>query len=87
MATMDFLHRLSKFSDQLRMECVFPDSTELLNLENPKKIEDLNQFGSEQSSLELSETPLTKMKLSQQQLKQVTASFLYHVVTARRRFH
>ena len=37
MAISDFLHRLLKFINQLRMESAFQDSTELLNLENPPR--------------------------------------------------
>jgi len=86
METLDFLHRLSKFSEQLKMECAFQDSTELLNLGSLKRIEDQNPHEFKQSSLDNSEMPHTKMKQCQLQLKQAMASFLYHVVTARRRF-
>jgi superfamily II DNA or RNA helicase len=49
METMDFLPRLSKFLDQLRMESAFQDSMELISLENPRKTGDLSPPGSEPS--------------------------------------
>lgn len=86
MGTMDFLHRLSKFLDQQRMECVFPDSMEVLSLENPSTINDQNLPELEQSLLDNSEMPHTKTKLMQQQLKQGMVSFLYHAAMGKRRY-
>jgi hypothetical protein len=86
MGTMDFLHRLSRFSEQLRQESVFPDSMELLNLENPEKTRDQSQPVSIRSLLGNFEIPHTKTMHYEQQLKLATASFLYHVGTAKRRY-
>jgi len=69
METTDFLPRLSKFLDQLRMESAFQDSTEPINLENPRKIRDPSPPGSEPSLSDSSETRHTKMMPSQQRLK------------------
>ena len=86
MVTLDFLHRLSKFSDQLRMESVFQDSMELISLESPNKTNALNQPESRPSLWDNSEIQHIKMKHSQQQLKQGMVCFLYHVATVKRRY-
>ena len=86
MEILDFLHRLSKFSNQLRMESVFPDSMELLNLENLNMTSDQNQLKLTHDLQDNSGMPHTKMKHSEQLLKQGMASFLYHVAMAKRRY-
>jgi len=83
MVTLDFLHRLSRFSDQLRMESAFQDSMEPLSLESLGKINAPNQPESRPNLWENSEILPTKMRHSQQQLKQGMASFLYHVAMAK----
>ena len=83
---LDFLHRLSKFSNQLRMESAFPDSMELLNLENLNMTSDQNQLKLIPDLQDNSGMPHTKMKHSEQLLKQGMASFLYHVAMAKRRY-
>ena len=75
-----------KVSDQLRMECAFQDSTELLRLETQRKTEDPNRLNQMPNLSVSSETQPIKMKHWQQQLKQGTVSFLYHVATVRRRY-
>src|SRR6056300_667563 len=47
----------SKFLEQLRMECAFQDSTELLGLENPRRTGAQNQPGLRLNLLDNSETP------------------------------
>ena len=84
--TMDFLHHLSKFSDQLRMESAFQDSTELLKLENPKRIRDQNPPGSIPNLSDNLGILHTKMMPSEQQLKQGMVCFLYHAGMAKRRY-
>ena len=65
--------------------CV-PRFYELLNLENPKKTRDQSQPVSIPSLLGNFEIPHTKTMHYEQQLKLATASFLYHVGTAKRRY-
>ena len=86
MEIFDFLHRLSKFSNQLRMESAFPDSMELLNLENLNMTSDQNLSEFKLSSQDNFGMLHTKMKHSEQLLKQGMASFLYHVAMAKRRY-
>src|SRR5210317_2064001 len=56
MGTTDFLHHLLRFSEQLRMECAFQDSTELIRWENPRRIAAPNQPEAKPSLLDNSET-------------------------------
>ena len=86
MGTMDFLHHLLKFSDQLRMESAFPDSMELLNLENLNMTSDQNQPGSIPNLSDNLGILHTKMMPSEQQLKQGMVCFLYHAGMAKRRY-
>ena len=84
MAISDFLHRLSKFSEQLRTESVFLDSTELIKLENQNRIDVQNPQKAQPNSPDNSVTLHTKTKLLTPQLKQVMVSCLYHVGMGRR---
>ena len=86
MGITDSLHRLSKFSDQLRMESAFPDSMEPLNLGSLHSTNDQNQLKSIPDFQDNFVMLHTKMKHSEQLLKRGMASFLYHVAMAKRRY-
>ena len=83
MAISDFLHRLLKFINQLRMESAFQDSTELLNLENPLMTDVPNPLRPEAHSPESSEMPPIKTKPLMLLSRRVMEFFRCHAGMAR----
>jgi hypothetical protein len=80
---MDFLHRLLGFTEQLKKECAFQDSTEVLDLENPPVISDLNPLEQSWNFTDNSEMSPTRMKRLIELWKRVRGSFHSRVATAR----